>query len=526
MIRQCLTAFHVTQPRAIGPMFPSSTHAITALCVAVCMLTTTANRVSAEDVHIGVGKTVITPDVNDAGKPVWMAGFSPGRRATGVHDDLYVRVMSLKYGDQRVAIASMDFVGYFYDDVLSCRELLKKTRPDLADVHLVIASTHSHEGPDTMGIWGPAPLVSGVDQDYMQFVREQLVKTVGEAIDNAAPARVRIADAKTPNLVADSRQPKVINDTIQILHADRKQDNQPIGSLLLWHSHPEALGSDNTLLTADFPAYAIQETEAALGGTTVYLSGTVGGLLGPLGVQLTDEKTGAEVPRRTFEHAEQIGRRAARFAVAAIREAQPVDIDRLDVAVEQIDLPVGNPSFRLGKAIQPVPRQLYTNGEPDNRTEPVAARVQKDPELRAWVDRLVKRVGPVASLVNAFPFQLGEDLRTELNVITLGPAQFITIPGEIYPELVLGGIQDPQDPGSDFQQAAFEPPLLEMMPARYRFVIGLGNDELGYILPKSQWDVAPPYAYGLDRAQYGEIFSVGPETAGRIAEAYRRLLSP
>jgi hypothetical protein len=61
------------------------------------------------------------------------------------------------------------------------------------------------------------------------------------------------------------------------------------------------------------------------------------------------------------------------------------------------------------------------------------------------------------------------------------------------------------------------------MPGRMKFVFGLANDEIGYIIPKSQWDREPPYLYGSEKPVYGEINSVGPETASLIHAALREL---
>jgi hypothetical protein len=57
------------------------------------------------------------------------------------------------------------------------------------------------------------------------------------------------------------------------------------------------------------------------------------------------------------------------------------------------------------------------------------------------------------------------------------------------------------------------------------FLICLANDELGYIIPKSEWDSAPPWSYGRDEPQYGEKNSAGPETAPILMRALRDLLS-
>jgi hypothetical protein len=107
---------------------------------------------------------------------------------------------------------------------------------------------------------------------------------------------------------------------------------------------------------------------------------------------------------------------------------------------------------------------------------------------------------------------------------TLGPISFICVPGEIYPEIVEGGIEAPE--GRDFGIEPVElPPLREEMRGRYRFVVGLANDEIGYIIPKSEWDASPPYTYGAGEGPYGEITSSGPEAGPLIHRELLDLLS-
>ena len=56
-----------------------------------------------------------------------------------------------------------------------------------------------------------------------------------------------------------------------------------------------------------------------------------------------------------------------------------------------------------------------------------------------------------------------------------------------------------------------------------KFVLGLANDEVGYIIPRSEWDRAPPYLYGSAKSVYGEVNSLGPETAPRLHATLREL---
>ena len=102
---------------------------------------------------------------------------------------------------------------------------------------------------------------------------------------------------------------------------------------------------------------------------------------------------------------------------------------------------------------------------------------------------------------------------SEVSYVRLGDLHIAGIPGEIYPELVYGQYQEPVEPNVDFPNAELEKPVVEILPGEKFLLVGLANDELGYIVPKRQWDELPPFAYGRDSKQYGEVNSIGPETA-------------
>lgn len=85
-------------------------------------------------------------------------------------------------------------------------------------------------------------------------------------------------------------------------------------------------------------------------------------------------------------------------------------------------------------------------------------------------------------------------LATEMWHVRLGEAELLTVPGELLPELSL--------------------PILERMAGFPRMIVGLANDELGYVLPKS--DFRPD--------EYEESMSMGPRTGGVILRAAVDLL--
>ncbi len=98
------------------------------------------------------------------------------------------------------------------------------------------------------------------------------------------------------------------------------------------------------------------------------------------------------------------------------------------------------------------------------------------------------------------------------------------VPGELYPELSVGGIQ--RYPGADFPDSPMEPAIKKLMSAQYRMLVGLADDEIGYIIPKAEWDEKPPYLQNATKPWYGEVNSVGPDAAPRIVSALEQMLKP
>src|SRR5262249_41410515 len=107
----------------------------------------------------GFGETDITPKVG-GDKPVYLAGFGHNRKATGVHDPLKARAVVLKHDERKIALVSIDVVGFFHPSVRRVREQLA------GFTYVLVSSTHNHEGPDTLGLWGPNAFTSGIDKDY------------------------------------------------------------------------------------------------------------------------------------------------------------------------------------------------------------------------------------------------------------------------------------------------------------------------------------------------------------------------
>lgn len=442
-----------------------------------------ANR-EPDALQVGFAEIDVTPDVEGAA-PVWMAGYGPNRRATGIHDPLFARAVVLRQRDTKVALVSVDVIGLQYPTVQQIRAKLPGFR------YVMVSSTHNHEGPDTIGLWGHSLFQSGVDPDYMALLVGRVVEVVAHADRAAVPATAAYGTATNEQLLGDSRLPKVYDAVLRSLLFARVEDGRRVGILVQWNCHPEVLGRANRLITADFPYATVAALKKRYQCPVAYFSGTVGGLMSAASNRYKDA-SGAPLADETFAYAEAYGQEVARLAGQALESAQPVKLSPLEVAAKPVAVPLANPYYHLARMLGVVQR-----------------------EGRVWTGDL-ERLGEPLS-----PQTADEQvaIETEVAYLRLGQLHVACIPGEIYPELVYGKYQEPADPAADFPDAPLETPVMKLLPGPKTLLFGLANDELGYIIPKRQWDRLPPYAYGRKTSQYGEINSCGPEVAPMIMQA-------
>lgn len=436
------------------------------------------------------GDTFTDGNGNGVFDPVWIAGFSNTRPANGIHDDLWARTMVIDDGKTRLAIVILDAIGFMSNDIIDVRNLI----PAEAGVtYAIIASTHTHEGPDLMGLWSGPLLKSGVDKKYKEYVKLQAAKSIITAAKNIRPVRLAISEDLTGAipLVKDTRQPEVFDSGLRIIRAIDKENGNTLGSLIAWADHAETLWSRNLLITSDFPHFVREGVEKGIfngnnlvkpgiGGIAIYANGAVGGLMTTHpSLTIKDPYTGQEFSEPTFEKAEAQGKQLALLALNSMEEpVEVVDSASISLIVRTIKLPIGNRSFKLAATLG-----ILGNG------------------TSGWMK-----------------------MRSELSVFKIGPISFTTIPGEVYPEIVNGGIEAPD--GRDYNIDPIEvPPVREMMSGKYKFIFGLANDEIGYIIPKSEWDAKAPYTYGRKDSPYGEENSLGSETGPLVHQYLKEMLT-
>ena len=392
--------------------------------------------------QIGYSQAIITPSLEH---PVFLAGFGQNRRAQTIHDDLSVRVLTLKDENTTLILAALDLIGFFRPEVLDVTQRVQARAPG---VHVIIASTHTHHGPDTMGLWGPDSSHSGVDQGYMASLIEQITTTMLTSLDNLQAANLKTTCVYVPGVAKNTRDPEILDDELTIAQFCHTQTSQPVVTLFTFPCHPEVLWEHNPHITADYPGVLRREVENATGAPCIFFSGALGGMITP------------DVVKHSFEEAEQMGGKLSQVGLEALKSSESIDVSPvISLTKKEITPQLTNILFKL------------------------AFRRKLLPDIR-------NRHGQVS---------------TEVNLVKIGPLWLATVPGELLPKLGLV-LKD------SMRQAG----------AGTVGVIGLANNELGYILPKE--DFRYPLNPFKPGRHYEETMSIGREIGPLVVEGIQSLI--
>jgi len=418
---------------------------------------------------------------------IYLAGFGNDRIATGCHDDLWARALVIQSPTRKVALVSVDFVGEVsHGSYYGFTKAQAMVDPGLGLDAIIFSSTHDHEAPDTLGLWGTDEFTDGKFPHYLQFVDREVAKAINAA---AAPSAMRpvnvIAGQTTPAETAELRglqvrtgcRPPWFFDTelraLQFVGTDR----QTVATLINWNTHPESLEDANTLVSGDFPHYARQYVETQLGGTAVYFTGDLGAveIVGDTCVTGADPHAddGSNVfddrSNLGYARTQQLGELVGTAVVKLLRDGEPLQVTGMDVAHTQYYVAGSNALFQLANMLGILDLDMQAF-DPSH----CPAGTQICPPVDQYLLTFTDRSG--APLV-----------------------QLITAPGEVFPELNYGVSQYHRtDCPAAVTGQPYEPSIRDAMTAPYRFFVGLSPDEFGYIVPG--YDFYPSPSLGEEAA--------------------------
>ncbi|WP_372366996.1 hypothetical protein [Candidatus Uabimicrobium sp. HlEnr_7] len=440
-----------------------------------------------------------------------------------IHDRIYARIMVINDPStkKKVAFVSLDLYMMQLQDCDFIRNLVS----DLSFEHIAIHSTHSHMGPDTLGRSGAKNLENGINGAWFRKMQKATAKGLRDAFANRTPAKLRFLGTKTRFGLNDTRDPIIYDDDLMGMQAV-KTNGEVLVTLVQWANHVEAILSfhkgngapDNAkektghIITPGFPAFVDTQAQKMFGGHGIFINGAVGGLMTML---------------RTF-----VWEPFAPYSPDTPVEKIPKDFtgkihDNFKMA-EIIGCELVNKLHREKLVDQPFAENLFVSA----KTEKIKVKLDND------LFRMAFLAGFIGFDKREFEGDIAGEafLKTQVSRIDIGPAQFACVPGEIFPELTIGLPKDfyskngkyfkePQHhkTGGDFKVAKS---VKSMMTAKYKFIIGLSDDSIGYMVAPCDFLLDENYPW-IESApdHYEETQSVGIQAVPKVMEGLSKLFS-
>jgi hypothetical protein len=287
----------------------------------------------------------------------FIAGDRRDRRFRAVHDPLWVKTVVLADSDRQVAIMSVDLIGLMLPTIERIEQRMDQllSQAGLPSCGLIVTSTHTHSGPDSIGLWGAEPTSSGVDPEYLERLIETAAQQVALAAGRLRPGRLEWAQGPfAANWVHNISQPDVRDDSLTIARlVDDRQ--RVVATLTNFACHPTILDAVHDAVSADFPGGLYRElAQAEPEAVHLFLQGAVGGWIQP------------DKGDQSFELADRYGRQLARQALRTLDEGAATAEGPLEFRQQTFSLPVANPGWQALMSIGLIDRPM-TEGQITSR---------------------------------------------------------------------------------------------------------------------------------------------------------------
>lgn len=383
----------------------------------------------AQTFRAGAAVRVITPNPL---LPV-SGGIGTPRQATVKQGDLYARALVLAKGETKIAIVNIDNLGWPAVLGNKSRALIKGIAPE----NILIGVTHTHSAPDAYG-FPDEQGKSHADLKYLDWCVQQIADAVNEAIIKLEPASLKIAVDEAEGKIAYNYYAPQLYDprcgVIQAIATTGKNKSKPLATLVNYAIHPEIIGSSRGILSPDLCGPLYHRIEDRAGGIALFMNSAQGGMV------TADNRLPNGGEANDWAECIRIGELLADEALRIVANAPLQTNPQLFCASRTIRFPI-------------------------------------DSDIMKYI-------------LSSSPLQLAGDktdtdfASTQINLLNIGTAQVLTIPGEALPNI---GFY-----------------VKRHMQTKQPFLFGLTNDAFGYILTKVDFNSFKRYEY-VSRTSLGEM---------------------
>jgi hypothetical protein len=456
--------------------------------------------------YVGAAKVDVTPsDLTD----FYLGGYGigPVHEATAVLRHIYFRVIAIR--DQRgnqVVIGALDSQGYsvaYQQGPYGFRDVENDIQAKLgipAD-HIILQATHTHNGPDEIGVWGGVPVT------YWASVTAEMESAITQAVGQEQPAQLHVGTANmtgfsgtfgsnTDETKTGDNSEYPIDQQLRVLQAVTPKGHQVVATLVNYSSHPTVYGPLNKI-SPDWPGATAtylegdeQDTQPGAhygypGSTAVVTVGAVGHTW-PAAIPTGDTDPKVDPTSQATDDnypADMFGNAVARQAIGAVSSGHGFWLDQSTV----------DGTERMVKVENTNPVLLLAGTEPANNTLLGGYKIDR---------------------ADTPPWAYGDVYVSPVTTLRVGDLPFFGVPGEPYPSIKFTLDGDVHAP--------------------VQFIFGLAQDQLGYVEEPSdyagafqcsttdEWffTISPIFGADVVRLERDNAKALGFNVTGSALKAY------
>jgi hypothetical protein len=421
----------------------------------------TSDRHPGGKFYVGAAKEDVTPtDLSN----FYLGGYGigPVHKATSVLRHIYFRVIAIRdQNGNQVVIGALDSQGYSvaYDNGpygFSDIENYVQAHTGIPASHIILQATHSHNGPDEIGVWGGVPVT------YLAWVTKQMETGIEQAVTSEQPAYLKVGTAdmtgfagtfgsNTDATNTGDNGDYPIDQQMRVLQAVSPDGHGVLATLVNFSTHPTVYGPRNQVApdwpgaTATYLEHDEQDMPTGVrygypGSTAIVTIGAVGHSW-PAGIPASDTDPGVDPMDKELNlapdgqgennwEADQFGNAVAQRAMDSLSAGHGFYLRQslVDGASRKVRVENTNPVL------------LAAANQPANNTP-----------LGGY--KIYRSTTP--------PWGAGDVFVSVVNTLRIGDIPFYGVPGEPYPSIKFSLDQDVRAP--------------------VQFIFGLANDQLGYV---------------------------------------------
>ncbi|MDR0405560.1 MAG: hypothetical protein LBH54_02065 [Clostridiales bacterium] len=344
-------------------------------------------------------------------KGVGLAGYPHCPRPNkGVHDPLYACCLYLNDGEHDAVIVTLDLLFFGKKYVRRLREKFRK--------NILFTCSHTHSGP-----WAAQVLASELsegiacDEGYIQELLRKLERGIKKALANTFHAAIgtRAGNCGAEQGVGGNRrvQGGLCDPSVNVL-AVRDETNEIRAVLVNYALHPTFLHAENTMVSADYPAYIRRFLSFAQPkAVTLFAQGASG-----------DQSSRYHRTGQEFDEAARVG---TTIGIAANRCLEKMEFSEdvsLSIQAKEIELPLREyPSIASAEERVKELRRKYHLSKTGDYIE------TRNAELALFGAENILSYSKLAQAGYT-----SEELPCEIQMIAIGDTAIVGVQGELFAE--------------------------------------------------------------------------------------------